>query len=166
MAHAPETRAAVRQSYIYDRLGLEAAAERHGVPLGTARRWKAQADGTGDDWDKARSVNAMTAAGAGAIAQIVLNDFMTLHQATVQALNEDGKTPPLARAEAMSRLADAFTKTMAAVAKAAPDLGRYAVAGELLQDLAAFVRDRYPEHGQALAEILEPFAAHVAEKYG
>jgi hypothetical protein len=100
------------------------------------------------------------------IAQMVLADFLTLHQATMDQLRDERDVPALDKAEAISRLSDAFHKTMAAVAKAAPELGRYAVATELLQLLAVFVRDRFPQHGAAMAEVLEPFAGFVAEKYG
>lgn len=43
---------------------------------------------------------------------------------------------------------------------------RYAVAQELLQELAAFVRSTLPQHLPALSEILEPFAAELAKKHG
>lgn len=166
MAHPPEMRQRVRALYVHDRLSLEAAADRAGVPLGTARRWKGQAEAEGDDWERARSAASLSQAGAGAIAQIVLQDFLTLHQAVVEEVKNLPAEGALAKAEAMSRLADAFTKTMSAVAKAAPDLGRYAVATELLQDLARFVTAKYPQHAPALTEVLEPFALDTAQRYG
>ncbi|MFL7904694.1 DUF1804 family protein [Azospirillum argentinense] len=166
MAHPPETRQRLRQIYIYDRLSLEAAADKAGVPLGTARRWKAAAEAEGDDWERARSAASLSSAGAGAVAQIVLQDFLTLHQSVTGEVMNLPAESALAKAEAMSRLADAFTKTMNAVAKAAPDLHRFAVASELLQELARFVADRYPQHTIAMAEVLEPFALDVAKRYG
>lgn len=165
MAHPPELRDAVRRSYIGDRLPLEAAAEKHGIPAATARKWKSVAAAIGDDWDKARAATALTAAGTNTVAQLVLHDFLILHQATVDALRTEEGMSALEKAEAMSRLADAFTKTMSAVAKAAPDLGRFAVATELMQDLASFVAASFPQHIGILAEILEPFAASHARKY-
>lgn len=166
MAHSPETKAAVRRSYIFDRLGLEAAAERHGVSLPTARRWKSAASAAGDDWDKARAASALSHSGATNIAQLVLADFLTLHQATVDGLNNAPDIPPLARAEAMSRLADAFTKTMNAIARAAPDLGRHAVAVEVLHDLTRYVVEEHKDLAPVLVEVLEPFGTMLAEKYG
>ncbi|MEW5728297.1 MAG: DUF1804 family protein, partial [Pseudomonadota bacterium] len=91
---------------------------------------------------------------------------LLLHEATIEALKADDTLTALQKAEAMSKLADAFTKTMSAVAKAAPDLGRFAVATELLQDLVEFVGREFAEHRVALAEILEPFGAFVAKRYG
>lgn len=166
MAHPPELRDAVRRSYVGDRLPLEAAAEKHCIPAATARKWKSVAAAIGDDWDKARAATALTAAGANTVAQLVLHDFLILHQSTVEALKAEEDVSALAKAEAMSRLADAFTKTMSAVAKAAPDLGRFAVASELMQDLVEFVGREFPDHRAALVEILEPFGAFVAQRYG
>lgn len=165
MAHGAETKAAVRAAYVHDRLSLEGVAGKTGVPVATIRRWKAAADAAGDDWDKARHAHSLSAAGAGGVAQLILADYLTLHQKTMDALMAAEGADPLKLAEAMSRLADAFTKTMAAVAKAAPDLARFAVATELLGDLAQFAAERHPQHALALAELLEPFAAYVSEKY-
>lgn len=166
MAHAPEKRGAVRASYIFERLTLEQAAEKHDVPISTARKWRAQADAQGDDWDKARAAAGLSVGGVGTVAQLVLADFMTMYQATVEGVRDTVDMPAMARAETLSRLADAFQKTISAVAKAAPDLGRYAIATELMQDLALFVSHEFPEHRAALADVLEPFALEVAKKYG
>ncbi|MBI3445626.1 MAG: DUF1804 family protein [Magnetospirillum sp.] len=166
MAHAPETKAAVRDGYVSGKLTLERAAAAHDVPLATVRKWKSAAERNGDDWDRARAAHSLTTSGASSVAQLVLHDFLMLHESAVEALRADTNMPALARAEAMAKLADAFTKTMAAVAKAAPDLGRFAVAAELLQDFAAFVRERFPAHALALAEVLEPFSLDIARKYG
>lgn len=149
-----------------ERLTLERAAAKADIPLGTARKWKSRAALKGDDWDRARAVSALTQAGSSTVAQLVLTDFLVAHQAALAELHAAGDVAPLAKAEALSRLADAFTKTMSAVAKAAPDLGRYAVASEVMTDFARFVQERYPTQAAALIEVLEPFAAHLADKYG
>jgi hypothetical protein len=73
---------------------------------------------------------------------------------------------PLERAEAMSRLADAYTKTIRAITKSAPELNRLAVASEVLQLLAKFVRDRFPAHAVAFMEVLEPFGEELVKVYG
>lgn len=165
MAHPPETRQAVRRAYIYDRLDLEAAAAKHEVGYATARRWKTQAAAAGDDWDKARAATSLSAGSTSTVAQLVLSDFLANYQATMEDLRS-AEVPAMDKAEALSRMADAFTKTMSAVAKASPEMARFAVANELLQDLAVFVRDQHPEHLQAVIEILEPFGVFIAKKYG
>lgn len=166
MAHPPEAKRAVRDAYVIDKLELQQAAARVGVPFDTARKWKCAAAGAGDDWDKSRAAHSLTSSGAGTIAQLVLHDFLIMYQATVEGVKEAEGMLPQAKAETLSRLADAFQKTMSAVAKAAPELGRYAVATELLSDMAEFVAKRFPQHRAAFVEILEPFGTFVAQKYG
>lgn len=166
MAHAPEKKAAIRSRYVFDRLSIEVAAEREGVPVSTARKWKMAAEASGDDWEKARAAASLSTTGTQTIAQLVLVDYLALHQSTVEGIKTDGAIPAIQRAEALSRLADAFQKTMSAVAKAAPELGQYAVASEILQMQAVFVRENYPQHIDAFLEILEPFGLDVARKYG
>lgn len=166
MAHAPEVRAAVRSAYVVDKLSLEQAAAKAGVPFDTARKWRAVEAAKGDDWDKARAAHSLTSSGAGTVAQLVLHDFLQMYQATVEAIRDDAALPAMQRAETLSRLADAYQKTMSATAKAAPDLGRFAVATELLNDLADYVAKEFPEYRAAFIEILEPFGAFVAKKYG
>ncbi|SMF85802.1 Protein of unknown function [Tistlia consotensis] len=166
MAHPPEIRAKLRAAYVYDRLPLETAAEKCGVSYATARRWKSDAEAEGDDWERARSAARLAGDGIRQVTQMILDDYLTLHQATIEDVKAGSEIGPLQKAEVLSRLADAFTKTMSAVAKASPELGRLAVATELLQDLAGFVRNHFPHHAEALVEVLEPFAAEAARKYG
>lgn len=165
MAHPPETRQAVRRAYVYDRLDLEAAAARHEVGYATARRWKTQAAASGDDWDKARAATSLSAGSANTVAQLVLADFMANYQATMEDLRS-AEVPAMDKAEALSKMADAFTKTMSAVSKAAPEMARFAVASELVKDLATFTREQHPEHLDAVMDLLEPFGVYVAKKYG
>jgi len=166
MAHTPEAKAALRAAYVFEKSSMAQAAAAHDVPLSTARKWKTADRDNGDNWDKARAASSMTKGGAATVAQMVLSDFLTMYQETTEAIMEDADIAPLKKADALSRLADAFSKTMAAVAKAAPDLGHYAVATELLQDMALFIKTEFPGHAEAFAEILQPFAARVSEKYG
>lgn len=166
MAHPPEAKRAVRDAYVVDKLELQQAAAKVGVPFDTARKWKATAAAGGDDWDKCRAAHSLTSSGAGTIAQLVLHDFLIMYQATVEGVKEADNMPAKDKAETLSRLADAFQKTISAVAKAAPDLGRWAVASEVLSELAPFVAERFPQHREAFLDILEPFGAYLAQKFG
>lgn len=165
MAHAPETVARVRRLYVHERQPLEEAARLAGVGYATARRWKAAAEEDGDDWDRARSAARLAGDGVQHVAQMILEDYLLLHQATVEAVKADARISPLDKAEVLSRLADAFTKTMSAVGKASPQLSRLAVATDVLQRLTSFVGSDYPDHATALLEVLEPFAAELAKEY-
>lgn len=166
MAHPPELRAKVRGSYVHERLPLETAAEKHGVSYPTARRWKADAENDGDDWERARSAARLAGDGMRNVTQMMLEDYLQLHQSTVEAVKSDQKMGPLAKAEVLSRLADAFTKTMAAVGKASPELSRLAVATDVLQRFAKFIASEAPHLAEPLLEVIEPFAAELAKDYG
>jgi len=165
MAHSPETRAAVRRSYVYDRLPLETAAARHGVGYNSARRWKRSAQGSGDDWDRARAASRMASGGLGEVTNQVLEDFAHLFQSTMEEIKQ-GEHDGIAKAEALSRLSDAYTKTMAAAAKGSPEIARLAVALDVIERFSKYVRDHYPEHAEALITVLEPFGEEIAEAYG
>ncbi|TXH36307.1 MAG: DUF1804 family protein [Rhodospirillaceae bacterium] len=165
MAHGPETVAKVRALYVHDRLNLDAIADRLDIGIATARRWKAKAEAEGDDWERARSAARMAGDGTQLIAQMILEDYLTLHQATVEGVKADPSISPIDKAEILSRLADAFTKTMAAIGKASPQLSRLSVATDVLQRFAKFVGDGHPHLAESLLEVIEPFAAELAKEY-
>jgi len=166
MAYSEETRRALRSAYVYQALSLEAAAQRIGVAFGTASRWKRDAKTEGDDWDRARAAARLSSEGAESVTQAVLEEFVTLFQSTMASIKADDKASGLAKAEALSRLSDAYNKTMSAVAKGSPKLNKLAVAMEVLQKLAGFIAERYPQHANALLEVLEPFGEYVTQELG
>lgn len=165
MAHTPETRKSVRAAYVYQRLALEVAAASHGVSPSTAQRWRAEALRMGDDWDQARAASSLAGEGRELLARQVLEDYLRQHQAALAALDSAEAVPALARAEALSRLADSFNKIMAAHARLQPELSRLAVAMEVLQRLASFISEKYPQHAGAFLELLEPFGAELSRVY-
>ncbi len=165
MAYSQDIREAVRQAYVQDRLPLEAAAERVGVSYSAAQGWKRQAKADGQCWDKARAASRMSSGGLGELTTQLLEDFALLFQSTVEQIR-DADADPLKKAEAISRLSDAYTKTMRAATKGAPEIGRLAMALEVLDLLARFVRAEHPEHAEALISVLEPFGRTLATTYG
>jgi len=166
VAHGEETRRSLRSAYVHQGFSLEAGAEKLGVSFGTAARWKRQAKADGDDWDKARAADRMSGEGKETVIQAVIEDYLLLHQATIEDIKQDKTSTPIKRAEALSRLADAFHKTMHAMGEASPELSRLAIANELLRHLSKFIVEKYPEHGPAFIEILEPFGVEIARIYG
>ena len=166
MAHGEETRRSLRSAYVHQGFSLEAGAEKLGVSFGTASRWKRQAKADGDDWDKARAAVRLSGEGKGAVIQAVIEDYLLLHQAVIEDIKQDKTSPPIKRAEALSRLADAFHKTMHAMGEVSPELSRLAIANEVLRHLSKFIIEKHPEHGIAFVEILEPFGAELARVYG
>ncbi|MDH4275186.1 MAG: DUF1804 family protein [Gammaproteobacteria bacterium] len=165
MAHPLESRLAVRRSYVMERLPLEAAAEKHGIGYNTARLWKKKGQATGDDWDRARAASRMAMGGLGDLTAQVLEDFAGLFQLTMEDIR-NGEYDGLKKAEALSRLSDAYAKTMKAAGGGDPKLAKLAIALEVLEELTKFLREEYPQHLATFAQLLEPFGARVSEAFG
>jgi hypothetical protein len=166
MAHDESARRAVRAAYVHEALPLEAAAEKHHIPVSTARRWKRAAKADGDDWDKARAAARMAGSGMQQVAGAVVEDFILLFQTTLDALKASEGIHPMEKAEAISRLSDAFSKTVKASGMADPALSRLSLSMEVLEALGGFINERFPQHGPAFLEILEPFGVELAKRYG
>lgn len=165
MAHSPEVRQAVRASYIYDRLALPEAAEKHDVSLATAQAWKRAAKKSGDNWDKARSASRMAAGALGDMTQEIIEGFALLFQTTINDI-KDGEYSGLEKAEAISRLSDAYTKTMKAASTGNPKIAKLSVAFEVLSELADFIKIHDPDSIELFARILDKFAVRVNEVFG
>lgn len=165
MAHKPQIRSAARAAYVHEAQPMEAVAARLAVSAGTLSRWKREALDSGDDWDRARAAARLAGQGAEAVATAVLEDFVLLFQSTLAEI-KSGSIPPLAKAEAISRLSDAYHKTTAAASRGNPKLSRLAIAMDVLQLLAEHIRQHRPQLAAAFAEMLEPFGADLAKAYG
>lgn len=166
MAYGEETRRALRGAYVHKALSLEASAEQVGIGFGTASRWRREAKADGDDWDKARTASMIAGAGHEAVSQMVLQEFMTLFQSTIEQLKSDVKGTPMAKAEALSRLSDAYNKAMSAAAKSNPKLNKLAVAMEVLQLLASFIQEQHPQLTEPFLTMLEPFGEKISGVFG
>ncbi len=166
MAHPPETRDKVRRAYVFDRLSLEVAALKCGVSYGTASRWKAQAAEAGDDWDKAQSAQLLAGGSIEDIGRQMLAGLVTQYQATMDEVTRNNTIAPALKVQLLASLADAFNKTVAASKKILPETSELATAMEVVQKLATFIRQRYPQHASAFTEVLEPFGEELAKAYG
>jgi len=165
MAHPHEMKQRARGLVVHEGLGLGQGAQKLKISPRTASRWKQEAFDAGDNWDKARAASLLAGEGAEAVSRVVLEEFLKLFQSTLDEITKE-KLKPLEKAEAMSRLADAYTKTIRAIQKSAPELNRLAVASEVLQLLAKFVRDQFPAHASVFMEVLEPFGEELVKAYG
>lgn len=165
MARSPEIRSALRSAYIYEKQSLEAAAQRLRVSKGTASRWKREALEGGDDWNAARTASMLSSQGSASVTQMVLEQFVLLFQSTLTSLSDDKNVSPLSKAEAISRLSDAYNKTMSAAAKGNPKLNKLAVAMEVITLLANFIREQYPELTEPFSEMLGAFGETLTEKF-
>jgi hypothetical protein len=162
MAHAKEKRQQLRGFYVHQRLPMEAACQKAGVPRATANRWKTEALEQGDDWDTVRAAVALGDENFASLSKKLLEDYLIQHQATMDLLREDTEMVPRARAETLASLSDSFNKTLNSFKRLSPELNRQAVELDVLQRFAAFAQKRYPQHLSALVEMLEPFGDELA----
>lgn len=166
MAHSPEIRDRVRRLYVFERLGLEMAALQCGVSMSTAGRWKRESLDAGDDWDKLRAANILAGGGIENVARAALTGFMTQYQATMDTLNSNAEIQAETKVKMLASLADSFNKTVSASRRVLPETSQLATAMEVVQALAVFIRENYPQHAAAFVEILEPFGNTLAKNYG
>ena len=165
MAHSKEIRDKVRRSFVFDRLSLEIASSKHGVYYSTARRGKHDAAANGDDWEKAQTAQIMAGGGIESAARQMLAGLITQYQATISEL-EVAEIDAAEKVSMLASLADAYNKTINASKRVLPETNELATAMSVVQRLAAFVRERYPQHAGAFAEILEPFGDELATAFG
>ena len=152
MAHPKSKRMALRSAYCYKALSLEEAAALVGISIGTARRWKTDAQkAEDDDWDKARQM---------------LNDYVLQHRTLMERIGKDEDMPPAEKVEALSSLADSFAKTIAASKRILPGIDELGTSAKIIRMLADFTVEHFPQHAPALLEVLEPFGDLVEKEYG
>ncbi len=164
MAYSDDIRSAVRVDYIKGK-PLTAAASDNDVPYETARAWKRKAKSNGDDWDNARAAARISQGGVQELTSAIIEEFSLLFQSTIEELKNAQKISPLQKAESLSRLSDAYTKTVKAAGASNPELSKLAVAMDILRRQMEFVRDKYPHHTDAFLEILEPFGEVVSREF-
>ena len=163
MAHANEKRTQLRGLYVYQRMPMETACKKVGIPKSTANRWKQEAAAQGDDWDTIRTAVALGDDNFNSLSKKLLEDYLVQHQATMVLLRVDTTMSARDRAETLASMSDSFGKTMAAFKRLSPELNRQAIALDVLQRFAAFAQTKFPRHVQALLEMLEPFGEELAK---
>ncbi|RRW90606.1 DUF1804 family protein [Pandoraea apista] len=166
MAHPKNVREILRAAYVDERLTLDASAEKAGISIATARRWKTEEAQGGDDWDKALAVDLMVDGGFEGIARQLLSGLIRQYQVTMAALEEDGEIVAAEKVKLLASLADAFHKTIAASKRILPETNELAVALGVVQRLATFMKERYPQHVDVFAEMLDAFGDELSTAYG
>ncbi|WP_284100792.1 DUF1804 family protein [Parachitinimonas caeni] len=151
---------------MFDGLDLSAAAALQGVSDATARRWKSHAKEVGDDWDKARGAHLIAGGGLEEVARQTLALTVLQVNATLDAITNEADMPAAAKAKALASLADSYNKLLSTSKRLMPETSQLATAMDVIQRLVQFVRDQYPQHTGALAEVLQPFGEEVARAYG
>lgn len=159
--HNPQIKAALRGAYVHQGLSMDACAQKFELAYTTAAKWKRKALIEGDDWDKARAARLLSNEGADAVTSALLVEFVTLFQSTIESVKVAENMPALAKAEVLSRLGDAYHKTMSAARKGSPDVNKLAVGMDVIKLLVDFIGLKFPQHAPAFVEVLEPFGQHL-----
>lgn len=137
-----------------------------GVSEATLRRWKRDAGERGDDWNIARSANTIAGEGFDRLVTDVVQDYVTMHQATIEDLRNAENMSAMDKAKILAALADSFNKTVNAAGRVSPKISELGVAMDVLKRLAEFVSRQYPSAAPHLLEVIEPFGQHLSEVYG
>jgi hypothetical protein len=166
MAYAQEVINAVRRSFINEQLPLEAAADKHGIPVGTAHRWKKSAEAKGDNWETLKTAYVMTAGGLEEVSHHVLMSFMVQYRSVMDELTTNPDIAPVVRADKIVSLADAFNKMTAASRRVLPEVSRLVVALDVVDKFAEYVQKNRPDALGVFLELLEGFAREVEALYG
>lgn len=161
MAHPRETRLALRAAYLGG-LPIEQSATKADVPLATARRWKAEALASGDDWDKFQAASMIVAGGGmdQAMGRVVAGVILRC-EALMERIGQDAEADPIEATKAVASLTDSLAKAHAAAKRLMPATDQLATAMGVVKLLTKFIQDRYPQHIGAFAEVLEPFGREV-----
>jgi hypothetical protein len=157
MAHRPEKRMELRAAYIGG-LPLEQAAEKVGVPHGTARNWYREARDSHDDWDKFRAASLIVAGGGieQALGRIIAAGLMRCEALLEKTADADD---PFEGVRAMATLGDTIAKLRAAAKSFMPEISAEVAASDTLKALASWTAEVAPARGILLADLLDPFAA-------
>lgn len=166
MAHDDDKKREARKRFVHERLALPTLSVAIGVPESTLRRWKREARERGDDWDQARAAGLVAGEGFAGLVSVVLEDFVTQFQATMELLKTSDDIAPADRVKLMASLADALNKTVSSAGRAAPKISELGVAWDVLKRLADYVATHHPAVAPAVLEVLEPFGDYLTEVYG
>lgn len=165
MAIDSDLKRQARSAFIYKRRNMTQIARDLGVSDQTVRRWKKKAKADGDDWDIARAAHVIAGEGLDATITHVVEEFMLMAQHMIEEL-KDTDQPLEKRVSQITSLADAMTKMTNSAGKLAPKISELGVAQDVIRRMTEFVRAEFPDHADALLEVIEPFAETLAEAYG
>jgi hypothetical protein len=166
MAHDANTRREARKRYVFERQALPVIAIALDASEASLRRWKREAAAKGDNWDTARSANTIAGEGLDKLVMEVVQDYVTVHQATIEDLREATNLSAAEKAKILAGLADSFNKTVNAAGRIAPKISEIGVAVDVLNRLSDFVGREFPDLAPTILEILEPFGQLITEAYG
>jgi len=166
VAYTSELRRHVRSLYIYQRMSLDLLAEKFHIARNTLLNWKNKATLQGDDWDISRTAGDIADAGYRAAISTMMESYLVQHQQALNDVKNDTALTAEKRVKLLSSLAFSLREMRQSVAQINPEMNKLAVAMEIMHRLTDFVRVEYPQHSEAMLEILEPFGVAMAKRYG
>lgn len=165
MAHPQETRAEVRRLYTVEQKSLPEAAQEAGVPLATARQWKARDKAAGEDWDKLKTAYIMAGGKMEDVNRAIMASFLVRYQEAMEDADKWDALDPLEKVDALTRLSDSYTKTVAANRKMLPEISELAVAMETIKTFGDFIRETRPAVAMDFIELIEMFAPELQRRF-
>lgn len=159
MAHPKDTRMALRTDYLGG-LSLELAAIKHGVGMASARRWKAEAQANGDDWDKFQAASLMVAGGGleQAMRRVAAAVVMRV-ETTLEHLQTDTELDPLEAAKALGGLADSLAKAQASMRRLMPETDHLAIETGAVKAFAELLMRLSPAQAEPVLHALDAWAS-------
>jgi transposase-like protein len=139
-----------KQLYIEETKGVKEIAALLGVPEKTIYRWRDDAKGTPEDWDKDREIVQLTPLAASKRMLIL----------AIKKLDE-----MVATGSFDSKSADAFAKTVKSVRTLQKDVD---IPGNILLGMNEFIeylREHHPDRLEGIEDLVIEFGSAVRKKY-
>jgi hypothetical protein len=154
MAHSPDKKIKLRAAYIGG-LPLEAAADKVGVPLPTARNWYRADKKDGDDWDAAQRMGLVVAGGGmeEAMGRITITALLRCEKLLETPDDDIDRS-----IKAMSTLADTMSKLQAANRHLMPAADKLAIETAAIKRFAELFARHHPADAGKMVAVLELFA--------
>lgn len=153
MAHSPEKRMELRAAYIGG-LPLEQAADKVGVPGGTARNWYREARDKGDDWDRFQRVSLLVSGGGieQALGRVIAAGLLRCEALLEKTASEEDAFESV---KAMATLADTVAKLRAAGKNLMPEADALAIGNEAIKGLSDLFVRTHPQAAEMMLSTLE-----------
>jgi hypothetical protein len=157
MAHPKETQLALRAAFLGGS-PLDLAAVQVGIGTATARRWKADALASGDDWDKFQKASLIVAGGGFDQAMGRVAASVILRAEAIMERLEDPEIDPIDAAKAIASLADSLGKAKAAMRALMPETDKLAVETGAVKAFTELLIRMHPAVGEAALGALEAYS--------
>lgn len=165
MAHGQELKVELRRLYVFEQFDLQMSAEKVGVAISTARRWKQAAEKSGDDWDRMRDVNSIAGGKVEDVAKGILTRYLINTSNILQEIEDNDKLNVVERAQLLTNLGDSFTKMTAASKKLVPSVTKQAAGTEMIIEFTEYVKKHKPQILADVLDLMEGFSVHLIEKF-